>query len=519
MNKYILLAYTCLILVNPSISAAKITAPSKKSDYLKLTSHSEMMQYLDALDKKCPFMNILLIGKSVNGLDIPALFFSDNEPFGSQDDKPVVLIYSQQHGNEPSGKEAALELAGELAAGGKKQFADYDLILVPMVNPDGAEAETRRNAADLDLNRDHAVLSQPETRALHDLFHEWMPEVTVDVHEYNAVSKKWVENGFIKNADEMIGGVTNLNIDPDIAAFSRDVFMSAVGDIIRGNGYTFHRYIVGSPFDDERMRYSTTAVNDGRQSMGIFNTFSFILEGKKYGGLLTHLKKRTLAQITALKAILSSVSENAGEIKRITANSRNKLLIPPDSGSGNPLVHLQMDYFPAKNSPEIRFPVFDLYEWIPAELKIDNFHPVVKVKKSVPKPVGYVFSEEQTELIEILNKHKIIMSKLAGKSDLRLEIYTVINLTEQVEEELTVPNVDVLSDYVVRRMDEGTVVVYLDQPAGNLIPILLEPQSTQNIAAGNSGQENKMTGWLQVGQEYPVYRLIENTELGLEPID
>jgi len=91
-----------------------------------------------------------------------------------------------------------------------------DLILVPRVNPDGAEMGTRRNANKMDLNRNHVILSEPESSALHQLFLEWKPEVTLDIHEYNAVSKTWISHGMMKDAEEMLGAVSNLNISEKI---------------------------------------------------------------------------------------------------------------------------------------------------------------------------------------------------------------------------------------------------------------------------------------------------------------
>ena len=59
-----------------------------------------------------------------------------------------MLIYAQQHGNEPSGKEAAIALARDIATG---EFTDFlsavDFYLIPQINPDGSEMEQRRNAA------------------------------------------------------------------------------------------------------------------------------------------------------------------------------------------------------------------------------------------------------------------------------------------------------------------------------------------------------------------------------------
>ena len=55
----------------------------------------------------------------------------------------------------------------ELAEHPERLPEDVDLYLMPMLNPDGAEAHRRFTSTGADLNRDHLLLAQPETQALH----------------------------------------------------------------------------------------------------------------------------------------------------------------------------------------------------------------------------------------------------------------------------------------------------------------------------------------------------------------
>jgi len=238
----------CLALVvsmalSPCIcSGNPVQTPLERYDYEKLSGYSEMVEYLRELDGGSHLLNVSTIGRSVQGREIPALYFSSDETFGSKrSSKVMVFIYCQQHGNEPSGKEAALILARDLVEQKKSYLEEMDVILVPQVNPDGAEMGQRRNANGLDLNRNHVILSEPETLALHRLFLKWRPEVTLDVHEFNALGKDWISHGFIKDAEEMLDGVTNLNVAPPLIEFSTGVFIPEVGQAVREAGFTFHR--------------------------------------------------------------------------------------------------------------------------------------------------------------------------------------------------------------------------------------------------------------------------------------
>lgn len=63
-------------------------------------------------------------------------------------DKPAVMIMTQQHGNEPHGTEAVLDLIRRLVAGGSfaRQVLDnLQVLIIPRVNPDGTALFTRGN--------------------------------------------------------------------------------------------------------------------------------------------------------------------------------------------------------------------------------------------------------------------------------------------------------------------------------------------------------------------------------------
>jgi Zinc carboxypeptidase len=66
---------------------------------------------------------------------------------GNPENTPV-FIWTQQHGNEPHGTEAAIEIITLLAAGGQNAQMILDqlyVLIIPRVNPDGSELFTRGN--------------------------------------------------------------------------------------------------------------------------------------------------------------------------------------------------------------------------------------------------------------------------------------------------------------------------------------------------------------------------------------
>jgi hypothetical protein len=84
-----------------------------------------------------------------------------------------VLLWSQMHGDEPTATMALFDIFNFFQASGDgfdelRQLLLRELTLhfIPMLNPDGAERYQRRNALDIDLNRDALRLQCPESQIL-----------------------------------------------------------------------------------------------------------------------------------------------------------------------------------------------------------------------------------------------------------------------------------------------------------------------------------------------------------------
>jgi len=501
----------------PAISSSHPLSPLEKCGYVKLTGHSEMMAYLKKIDSLSDKVQFEVIGNSVEGREIPTVMLGEDKVFGSnRGAKPIVFIFAAQHGDEPSGKEAALILIRELAIGLRQDvLKELDVLIVPLVNPDGAEKDTRRNANDMDLNRNHVVLSEPESLALHTLFLKWMPEVVVDVHESDCMSNDWLRFGYRKNAEEMLDCVSNLNISPEIIKLSMDVIIPEVGQLVKADGFTFYRYTVGGPPEKRRIRHSTTNINDGRQSTGIYNTFSFILEGQQYSGSLNKIKRRTAGQISAISAFLNTIAKYREKVLSVARSARQKLL--DQRYSGEDVVHIQMDYV---SDPERKttttYPLYDINSQKKFEKELGNYEPLVKIKKSIKKPVAYIFSKNERRLAELLSRHQIEMSCLKNNTKLKVEEYKILSPTRIIEQEKRGENVEVKVQTKSITMEESSVVVFLQQRAGNLIPLLLEPQSRWGICTEKSGRKYHFGQYLKEGRQYPILRLMQPVKLKLE---
>ncbi len=101
------------------------------------------------------------IGQSVLGRELWSLIISDN--VGVEEAEPEVRLASTIHGNEPPGLEMLLYLVDHLTTNYGLDPAvtdlvdNYEIHIIPCLNPDGLVAGTRRNAHNIDLNRNFPV--------------------------------------------------------------------------------------------------------------------------------------------------------------------------------------------------------------------------------------------------------------------------------------------------------------------------------------------------------------------------
>ncbi len=102
---------------------------------------------------------------------------------------PKTIFYlCRQHGHEPASTEGALAFITALVKADEdtalaKCLTQDTLYIVPMANPDGAEAFLRHNAHDVDINRDWLRRTQPETRELYAAIQRLHPDLMTDQHE------------------------------------------------------------------------------------------------------------------------------------------------------------------------------------------------------------------------------------------------------------------------------------------------------------------------------------------------
>ncbi|MFW6137013.1 MAG: DUF2817 domain-containing protein, partial [Candidatus Aminicenantaceae bacterium] len=516
----IVMAYFCLgftVLVRFSPAEEVIKTPGEEVNYVEYTQHEAAAKFLSRLENSSGHLKIKTAGRSLpaqeyGAKDIYLCIITEegiSRPEDLNRDKPTLYIVAAKHGNEQSAKEAALLLIRDLSAGELTPLLqEINVLVLPMVNPYGTRFNLRRNEQNLDLNRDQVKLESPESEIINRVFREWMPEATLDVHEkgddYYQVS---------------VGCVSNVNIHPSIQDFSRKVILAEIENKLREKDITFHEYLItqrmgidssaGADHSEEdrsrretMKRYSTTDLNDGRNSPGIYETFSFIQEAASRHDLES-LPERTRYQYFGIRYLAETVAEYGQDIMSSIRGLRKQLLEKAESHTPQDLVHLRMKYVRDDEEPALTIKKYERAEspirgiltkdkkagdtvaitdlqpyphpsgYKVVEEVVENWFPRVVPVLSVVRPVAYIVPARHLDVIDTLVKHGIKVDFLKQDLNMEVEAYQVTDVIPAEYDYLAPEKIDVEKKSIQKVVRRGDFYISCAQPAAHLIPSLL----------------------------------------------
>ncbi|MDO6820375.1 M14 metallopeptidase family protein [Zobellia sp. 1_MG-2023] len=139
-------------------------------------------QILEFLEKNKENLLVKTIGESVQKRKIKSLQLGNGSV--------KIFMWSQMHGNESTTTKAVLDFVNFLNAKSvlaQEILEKCTLLIIPMLNPDGAAVYTRVNANEIDLNRDAQDRTQPESVILRNIFDEFKPDYCFNLHDQRTI--------------------------------------------------------------------------------------------------------------------------------------------------------------------------------------------------------------------------------------------------------------------------------------------------------------------------------------------
>ncbi|MCK5880073.1 MAG: hypothetical protein KAH24_09835 [Holophagae bacterium] len=293
----------CIILMSALVFAAPpklLKTVPERTDFKSTSRLKDVVAFFSELQYRYPDQVILSsIGKSFEERSIPLVILGKPAPLApNQSDKPVILLVANIHAGEVEGKEALQMLARNMLANNHPALEKFNILLVPVFNPDGNEkidpahrsyqqvengVGIRTNGLNMDLNRDFVKLESPEDRALVQLYNRWLPLVYVDCHTTNG-----------SHHTEPLTWVWGRHPNGS-AAIHHYIY-----EILRPwvNDYAMNNYSIASipygNFDDvanpKKWRQFPSMLMVGADYFGAKGTFSFLNENYAYADFPTRIK-------------------------------------------------------------------------------------------------------------------------------------------------------------------------------------------------------------------------------------
>ena len=445
--------------------------PEDHRTLARSTSYAGLEAFLASVDGKGP-VRVSVEGRTAQGRAVYLVHASRAEHPAFR-----VLFYAQQHGDEVSGKDALLYLVRDLVRNPGRLPADVDLWLMPMLNPDGGEAGTRRNSAGADLNRDHVTLLQPETQALHRVARRLRPHLAVDAHEFSRDAPEWRARGLEKWPDITMDGLDNPHFDAErVAAARRWVDEAAAAE--ENAGHRFLRYWVGGAPPDDEQRHSAPDTDGGLNGIGAYGGLSFIIEAAvrhEAKDPSADLGNRVDAYLVLFRRFLEESGHRAADWVLVERARQFPLpaFLPSDALWVNP------------GGRVTEFPAVEVATGRVLRIPTANLMSELAVKRSVPTPLGYAIDAAAAAGIgALLTRHGIAFETLAAPRRVRAEAWTLLRVEEEFDE--------VYSRYggrtIVKRgearetdLAPGSLYVALEGADAVRAAILLEPSALYGL--------------------------------------
>lgn len=456
------------------------------------TDFDTMVRYLKAFttaNKYASYHEVL--GNSTEGFRFPYIHLKR----GDFKRKVRVWVQGEAHGNEPGGAASIYEFVGKFDW---KLLENMEFIILPRYNPDGTRHFSRRLVSGIDPNRDHVLVTQPETRYIKTQLNKFSPHVIVDMHEYTPYRN--LNGRYTAAADGLFSDAKNLNIDASIRELTASLFAERIRGDMRKHGYTFHDYMtIGQtlPNSSLPLRYNgaTSAASIGRNSHGLTQAISFLTETRGINLADQHFRRRTATGLTMLTAIVNTAHENADLILETVEGARKRVIHAGRLGTGNIVV---TDTRPL-GTKNVTFIDTVAQEAVAVEVDFAYSNPTIP-NIIRPRPHAYIIPPSLSNISDDMEVLGLRTEILETSFSVQVEVLKIVELsesgrytsvtTEPEEREVT--------------LEVGSAIIRTDQQNAGLAFAALEPETVDSYWTAGKLQ-------LELGGDYPIYRVMTDT--------
>jgi len=236
----------------------------ESSNYLETPSYKETINYCNRLINSTTMINIINIGNSQRGLDIPMLIV-DKNGFTSPKNirkagRAIIFIQACVHPGEPDGKDAGFMLIRDIVnrKNNIKILDNISIIFLPIFNVDGherwgafnrinqngpKEMGWRTTAANYNLNRDYLKSDAIEMKYWLEMFNEWSPDFIFDCHTTDGADYQYAITYSLE---------TSGNLDLPLSSWLENNYLNTISQYMDLEGYPIFPYVIFKNWHDPR---------------------------------------------------------------------------------------------------------------------------------------------------------------------------------------------------------------------------------------------------------------------------
>ncbi len=533
---YLLLPFAFLLCVSAK-GQPKLLTVAEKSNYESTSTYNDVISFIEVLEKSSSYIRVETIARSTEGRDIPLLVIGTPLPQSpadlENDDRIVVYLQGNIHAGEVEGKEATLMLARDLLANDVSNILkDVVVLICPILNADGNEkistknrtrqngpkngVGVRYNGQNLDLNRDAMKLETPEiTGVVTHVLNTWDPAISIDCH---------TTNGSYHEEPITFTWMMNPNGDRNLINYMRDKLMPLVSERLNEKYHVeniFYGEFVDRTNPEKGWVYSSPEPRYLVNYIGLRNRLSILNENYVYADFET----RVNGNYYLLRSLLEYASTHKKEIIQLLEDADAGVI---KRGLDPAITDSFAIEFKREPTPEkIIIKAFEADKYVDENgrtryKKSDRKKTVTTFyfadyfpAKNIKFPYAYILSISDPAVLNLIETHGIIIERLEEKTTLAVEKFNIKKLTGAERLNQGHYTNTIYGDFIAenREFPAGTYVIRTAQPLGSLAAYLLEPQADDGLLKWNFFDRYLVPQWGKGYFPYPVYRVIDKTEL------
>ena len=505
MKRSIFILFVLSLVLASCNTTPEVNINLKYDDNISL-QYDEVIDAYQQLADAYPEAQLTEYGKTDIGKPLHLFMMSLDKDFDPSSIRKkgrcIVFINNGIHPGEPEGIDASIQFAWDLLSGKDdlKKYLDNTVIaIIPVYNIGGSLDQSRfyrmnqdgpiykgrrRNAKNMDLNRDFAKQETKNAQTFASIFTWLNPDVFLDTHTTNGSDHQYTIT---------LIETLHSKLDPEMGKFYKNQMLPDLYKRMEENSeYGMIPYVATMNYGD--IRQGIISYNDhpyySTGYAALFNCYSFMTENLVY----EYFPDRVRSVVDFLTQLVGFTSDNAEEMRELKDNADEAvktmdefhLAWKIDPEQSEDLLFKGYEYVRSEVSgPGRRRGVYDHNQpWEEIIPHYTEYNPILSVKR----PYAYILPQAWEELVEKFDNNAVEYFRLSEDIEIEVESYYIENSkasTRATQGHKLNQGVEVSSKTQKIQYYKGDYIIHANQHSNKYIVEMLEPHAPNSFFVWN----------------------------------